>query len=202
MTSATAAWNTPGCRPLDRGAAKRRSRAFGLLEVILVFAVVIGAAAAVFSVYQSARASSDASALVDQASMLAANLRSSALRQPGGYIGLTTDRVITAGVVPPSMVSNGTVQSAVGGQVSFLGNFLMPDDKMGFQMIYDQVPADVCVKFVQGAAHGLSPGYVLVNNEALQGRDGGISTVGAVDAGSSGQRCSENALNTVTFVSE
>lgn len=56
---------------------KRRSKAFGLLEVILVFAIVIGAAAAVFTVFGFANASSEANAIVDQTNLVAANLRAS-----------------------------------------------------------------------------------------------------------------------------
>lgn len=53
---------------------KRGSRAFGLLEVILVFAIAIGATAALWAVYPSARRSADASRDVSLVQTLSANI--------------------------------------------------------------------------------------------------------------------------------
>lgn len=52
-----------------------RSRGFGLLEIILVFAVILGAGAAVFAVFRSAQASAQASDANDRLSALVGNLR-------------------------------------------------------------------------------------------------------------------------------
>lgn len=56
---------------------KSRSKAFGLLEVILVFAIVIAAAAVVFTVFGFANASSESATIVDETNLIAANLRAS-----------------------------------------------------------------------------------------------------------------------------
>ena len=62
-------------RSLSSSRQARRDHGFGLLEVILVFAIVIGAAAVVFSVFQSAKPTSDAANEVSNYATIVGNLK-------------------------------------------------------------------------------------------------------------------------------
>lgn len=88
---------------------KARRRGFGLLEVILVFAIIIGAAAAVFTVYGYAQASSDAQAITEETNLVAANLRASPWGMQHDYStipGVYTDQWIP-GIYPAAWNQNG-----------------------------------------------------------------------------------------------
>lgn len=95
-------------------ALRARSRAFGLLEVILVFAIVIGAAAATFAVFTPANASAKASDTAARANTILANLRASPWGLAHNYSGLSPDLAVKAGVVPRSMVVDGNPTTAYG----------------------------------------------------------------------------------------
>ncbi|KRE90863.1 hypothetical protein ASG87_01620 [Frateuria sp. Soil773] len=86
---------------------KRRSRAFGLLEVILVFAIVIGAAAVTFTVFSSASASSGAAKTADQLNLLAANLRASPFGLAHDYTGLSNDSALKGAIFPANLLVDG-----------------------------------------------------------------------------------------------
>jgi len=58
----------------SRALTRRARRGFGLLEVILVFAIVIGAAAVTFSIYASAKRSADVDHDRQMAQTVAANI--------------------------------------------------------------------------------------------------------------------------------
>lgn len=97
-------------RPLT----KRRSRAFGLLEVILVFAIVIGAAAVTFTVFSFANGASGASNTADQLNLMAANMRSSPFGLAHNYTGLSTTSAVQAQIIPPGLIVNGVPTTAYG----------------------------------------------------------------------------------------
>jgi type II secretory pathway pseudopilin PulG len=109
--------------PPKRFGAKRHSKAFGLLEVILVFAIIIGAAAAVFMVYGYAQSSSDAEALTTETNLVAANLRASPYGMAHNYNtfpgGFTTTWM--PGIFPDSWNQNGQATEPVLGQAVGIG---------------------------------------------------------------------------------
>lgn len=100
--------------PFRRSLTQRRSRAFGLLEVILVFAIVIGAAAVTFTIFDSSSASANAAALTDEMTLVTANLRASPYGLAHDYTNLTSDSAVKAGVFPKSMVVNGVPMTPYG----------------------------------------------------------------------------------------
>lgn len=92
----------------------RRRRGFGLLEVILVFALVIAAAAGTFAVFQSANASSNASTVTEQVNTVIANLRTSPWGMAHDYTTMPLDALVTARLAPPSMIQNGQAVTPYG----------------------------------------------------------------------------------------
>lgn len=127
---------------------RRSSRGFGLLEVILVFAIVIGAAAIVFTVFQSAQPSSDSNKATSDMTVLAANIRSTYL-VGSDFTGLNNALVLKGGLVPKPMISadGSSIVGAWGPPVT-----VQPDPtNRKFQIVYQGVPASACMKFVLGA---------------------------------------------------
>jgi type II secretory pathway pseudopilin PulG len=64
---------------------KRHRKGFGLLEIILVFAIIIGAGAIVFSVFSNAQDKALVSHGVDQMNLVVANTRAYAATNRQGY---------------------------------------------------------------------------------------------------------------------
>lgn len=170
-----------------------RSRAFGLLEVMLVFALIIGAGAIVFSVYSSAASSARATGVVDQASLIAGNLKASPwAQQSTGYTGLTTARAIAIGVIPSSMTTDGSVIT-VYGPLTVSGNYIMPNGRFGYVIsLGSGIPTGDCVKIVQEATRFFAPGYILINNSAIQNAGGATSVNGDAGMVSTVGRCSQD----------
>lgn len=89
---------------------RHHSRGFGLLEIILVFAIVIGAGAVTFEVFKSASASAQAADESDRLNAIAASITGSALGIAHNYDPM--------GGASPGM---NTTNSAIGG--SFLQKY-------------------------------------------------------------------------------
>jgi type II secretory pathway pseudopilin PulG len=133
-------------RPLN----KRRSRAFGLLEVILVFAIVIGAAAVTFTVFSYANGSAEAANQAEAMSAVVANIR--ALHPNHDYSALNAE--VTANpkaIFPASMLgADGTPHNAWGD--IWAGRYYLYPRQ--FDINFNNVPADACAKFVTALAQG------------------------------------------------
>lgn len=125
---------------------KRASKGFGLLEVILVFAIVIGAAAVVFTVFQSAKPSADASNEASNLTTIATNLKST-YGINHDYTGLTNATAISAKVIPSSLTDGTNVNSQWGSVTVAPGT-----PTSTFTITYAAVPTDTCAKFVSGVA--------------------------------------------------
>lgn len=102
---------------------KHRTRAFGLLEIILVFAIVIGAAAVVFTAFGFAHASSEGAAIVDETNLVSANLRASPwgaahdfTQIPGGW-----SNTYMPGIFPASWNQDGKVVEPITGNAVWIG---------------------------------------------------------------------------------
>lgn len=134
--------------------SKIRSKAqggFGLLEMILVFILVIGAAAVVFTMFGSAKPSAEASNESQELSTLAANLQGT-FGLGRDYSNLTDASAVQAKAVPENMVSGTTAAPTIingwGGDLT-----LGPGaNKTQFSIEYAGIPAAACVKFVTAAA--------------------------------------------------
>jgi type II secretory pathway pseudopilin PulG len=136
---------------------RKKTRGFGLLEVILVFAIVIGAAAVVFTVFQSAKPSADAANEVDHATLIASNIKS-VLGTYGtnNYVGLNTTQAIASKAIPASMISaDGTTINSTWGPITVdfdggNGTGLCATSGHCFDVAFYKVPANACFKFVVG----------------------------------------------------
>lgn len=128
---------------------QRASKGFGLLEVILVFAIVIGAAAVVFTVFQSAKPSADASNEASNLTTIATNLKST-YGINHSYAGLDITGALAAKAIPASMEVGSPPTSAVSqwGAVDVNEGA----DSTTFDINYATVPSDACAKFVSGVA--------------------------------------------------
>ena len=124
-------------RPLHR----RKSRAFGLLEVILVFAIVIGAAAIVFTVFGFAHGASEASELADETNLVAANLRASPWGMAHDYS--TIPGVYSTqwfpGIYPASWDQSGQAVEPITGNAVGIGPGYTNQE---FSITLNYVPAD------------------------------------------------------------
>lgn len=95
----------------------RKHSGFGLLEVILVFAIVIGAAAVVFSVYQSAQPAAEADRAVSYASTISGNMQTF-YQINHSYRGLDNAMAIKANIIPSAMVNSPTLLNSEWGPVT------------------------------------------------------------------------------------
>lgn len=172
--------STATALPLNFNARK----GFGLLEVILVFAIVIGAAAVVFSVFQSAKPSADAANEAQLTSTIAANLRST-FGINHDYTGLTTTTAIDAKVIPASMVQpDGTLRNEWG-QVQLAAWYANPRQ---FDINMNYIPLSACAKFIAGLAPSFDD--VLVAGSGPSDTGGSVFTNGKLDMAKLNTWCS------------
>lgn len=155
--------------------SRRLLRGFGLLEVILVFALVIGAAAIVFTVYQSTRPSEEANRATASLTVLAANIKG-AYASGGNYSGISGNLLIKSGLVPKELIAaSGTELQGIWS----LPITVSPDaSARHFVITYEGIPADVCAKMILGAAPYFEdvtvgdPGLLIrTNNGPIQAND-------------------------------
>jgi len=181
---------------ISRSRPARWHAGFGLLEVILVFALVLAAGAITFSVYRSAQSSAEASKEADHATLIVANLRSGGFATSSGYSGLTIAKAINGHAIPADMIdANGTTAHGAWGAVTLSGNFFLPNGKFGFRLTFEDVPTDACVKLVAASTQYFNHGYILVGTNALEDPD-----TGAVAMADVVERCGEADTMSLGFV--
>jgi type II secretory pathway pseudopilin PulG len=129
---------------------KRRSRAFGLLEVILVFAIVIGAATVTFTIFSSASGSAEASNQAEAMSAVIGNIQ--ALHPIHDFSALNAEVTTNPkAIFPASMLSDdGTPHNAWGD--IWTGPYFRNHNQ--FDINFNAVPAESCAKFVTALASG------------------------------------------------
>ena len=183
--------------PLIRS-TKQSKKGFGLLEVILVFAIVIGAAAVVFTVFQSAKPSADAASEGSNISTIATNLKST-FGISHDYSGVSDITAVEAKAIPASMVSGTTaapVVSSQWGAVTLSGVAAAAGVPSEYTISYATVPDDTCAKLVSGLAGFFTD--VQVNGATVFSAPGVVSEALLMPA------CSTNgaAGETVAFIGQ
>ena len=131
---------------------RSRTKGFGLLEIILVIALVIAAGAVVFTVFESAQPSSEASHATEDLTVLAADIKG-AYAVGHDYAAVDTAALIRNRLVPASMVNSagtGLVGLWNGQPVTIVPETASPSPR--FVIVYEGISAEACVKFIQGAA--------------------------------------------------
>lgn len=144
---------------------RHRLAGFGLLEVILVFAIVIGAAAVVFTVFQSSSDTSEVSEEVSRVGALVGNLQGAYGAQkdftPLGNDGWnkSTQRAIQGGLVPASMIGGTDIlkspwgQAYVGGPSPGGQRGSVVQTRNDFEIYYPALPPAACMRFVPAVAN-------------------------------------------------
>lgn len=158
----------------------RRVSGFGLLEIILVIALVIVAGAITFAMFESARPSSQVSSEVSKISTLATNLKA-AYGINHDYSGLTLAGAIQSLQVPQDMVASPTTAKSLWGAVDLAPTTVSGVANHGFLITLHSVPPEACLKLVQGAAP-LFPDGVGVNGVDMLKPDHTVDTAAAVAA--------------------
>lgn len=133
-------------RPLHR----RKSRAFGLLEVILVFAIVIGAAAVVFTVFSSSNGSAQADRVVEETNMIAANIRTSPWGMNHDYSTLPNGQFIP-GIFPASWNVSGQAIDPSTGQLAQVGPGFT-NQQFNITLNYEPSDGAACTKMISSFA--------------------------------------------------
>lgn len=136
----------------------RSSRGFGLLEVILVFAVLAGAGVVVFDQFQSAQARANAHVQAENARTAMGNLQStlgashnySAL--PTGYFGSAPPSSAAATFFPKGMLqADGSIMSPWGSVTlnNYRDSFAYGlASNSQYVMVFNNVPQDECPYFL------------------------------------------------------
>lgn len=137
---------------MERTEIRPRANGFGLLEVILVFALVIAAGALVLSMFGSAQPSSEASRATTNLTVLAGDVKS--LYAVGhDYSTISTQNLIDSRLVPADMVN--AAGTGLQGEWADQPVSLRPETaapSLRFVIVYEGVPPEACLKFIQGAA--------------------------------------------------
>jgi type II secretory pathway pseudopilin PulG len=173
----------------------RKNPGFGLLEVILVFAIVIGAAAVVFSVFQSAQPSAEVDAEINRTTTIIGNLRS-VFSPQHVYTGLTNTLAIQAKAVPSDMIDPAHPATGIQSQwgTVTLGPSTCASISNGCIMLtYASVPAEACMKYASGILPAIPNAYVFINNV------GTSSANGQINMGALAQTCNQ-AANSIMIV--
>ena len=144
--SSLAFFPTVTVRPLR----KHRSRAFGLLEVILVFAIVIGAAAVMFTVFSSSNGSAQADRVVEETNMIAANIRTSPWGMNHDYSTLPNGQFIP-GIFPASWNQSGQAVDPSTGQLAQVGPGFT-SQQFNITLNYEPSDGAACTKMISAFA--------------------------------------------------
>ncbi len=136
---------------IARSLHRRKSRAFGLLEVILVFAIVIGAAAVVFTVFTGANGSANADRVVAQTDLIAANIRTSPWGMNHDYSTLPTNGQYIPGIFPTDWNQSGQAIDPSTGQPALIGPGFN-NQQFNITMNYEPSDGAACTKMLSAFA--------------------------------------------------
>lgn len=123
-------------------------RGFGLFEIMLVLALVIGAGAITFGVFSSAQKSGEAANEIVLLSTIAANVKS-VYGVRHDYSTLSTSAAIRAKVIPKTMIQGTKIYNQWGYAITLGPD---PEDSSRFRIAYGKVPPENCSKFISGLA--------------------------------------------------
>lgn len=188
---------------------KRKSIGFGLLEVILVFALVIGAGAVTFGVFQSANSAAEIQTFTTNISLIVANTRTVAT-QDGRYTPSSAQSAAGFALIIPKTMKYDLVYS--GGlhaeiaipqsiskttrTLSFVpgasGTVYNPGQKCGQQcvtVLMNKVENDSCIKIVQSMGPLFKDVYIINAANPSGSPYGYPYTNGALDSAKINKMC-------------
>ena len=131
----------------------RRQSGFGLLEIILVIALVVVAASLAFVIFSSANPSAQSNTEATKLTTLASSIKG-VYGINHDYSGVSNTTVIRGHMVPNDMTpaGNTTDINSLWGAVEVTPTSINGNANRGFQVVYRAVPVDACLKFVLGVA--------------------------------------------------
>jgi len=166
---------------------KKRGRAYSLLEVIIVIAIIAGVAVIVFNRASDANNAKIANDEASDYSLMSARTRTMYASQ-GDFTGLTPKAMIGLGLVPRTMVNGDNIRSRWNTQVDVAPTNLNGTAGDGVEFSYT-LPRTVCADFVN-ASSGISArvtvGGTVVKNVATGNNNLNISDLEASCQGGSG----------------
>jgi type II secretory pathway pseudopilin PulG len=166
-----------------------RRRGFGLLEVIVVFALVIGAAAVVFTVFSSSSASAEAAGQSEAMNAVVANIR--ALHPNGDYSDLyDTAQANPKAYFPTSMIGADGVPHTPWSPIQ-VGPYYK--NSRQFDVNQNFVPDDgaACAKYIS-AMGTVGFDEILVGGSSPTDMGGSVLTNGKLDMDKVNFWCSGN----------
>ena len=128
----------------------RRRQGFGLLEVILVFALIIGVAALTFSVFTGANGSAQANRVVQETNLIAANIRTSPWGMNHNYASLPYGQFVP-GIFPASWDQNGQAIDPSTGQLAMVGQGFTPQ-QFNITLNYEPTDGAACARMLSAFA--------------------------------------------------
>lgn len=181
----------PSLRPHSLG---RSSFGVTMLETLIVSVIILIAIAGLYRYYASVSATEDAHR-DSQNAVAMTNAIIKAYSPMANFTGLTNQSLISDGLVPSGMSSDGStvIQNAFGGTVTVAGMAgATSGARRSFQMTYTDVPSAQCSGFVSQVSRLVAFTSVKVGNSEL------IAAGGApLDRAALSTACSAGARNTV-----
>lgn len=119
-------------------------KGFSMVELLLVFAIIMGAAVMVFVVYPKVKANSVTTEENQNITTIQGGVKS-LFQSKANYSQVSPSLLIAASVVPNTMVSGTTLVNRWGGAVTIGPSTAVPN---GYAITYASVPDDICFKLV------------------------------------------------------
>jgi len=166
---------------------KKRGRAYSLLEVIIVIAIIAGVAVIIFNRSSDANNSRIANDEASDYALMSARTRTMYASQ-GDFTGLTPKAMIDLGLIPKTMVNGDNIRSRWNTSVDVAPTNLNGNAGDGVEFSYT-LPRTVCSDFVNASA-GISArvtvGGTVVKNVATGNNNLNIGDLASACQGGSG----------------
>jgi type II secretory pathway pseudopilin PulG len=145
--------------------SRSNRKGFSMVELLLVFAVILGAAVMVFVAYPKLKANQAATTENTNLSTLQAGIKNIFQGKPN-YTGLVPTVLINAQVVPNTMVNGTNIVNSWGATVAIAPATLGGLANNAYSITYPSVPQDVCVKLASSS--GLNFDTVTIGTTAVK----------------------------------
>lgn len=128
-------------------------KGFTLLELLLSFAIILGAAIVAFYVYPKVKANADANVENNNLITLQAGIKT-LFRSKSNFSGVSPRVAIDAMIAPSKMIADNQLVNSWKGQVGInavnLNNLGSGGGADAFSISYSNVPAEACIKLALG----------------------------------------------------
>lgn len=143
----------------------KKQAGFSMVELLMVFAVILGAAVLVFVAYPKVKDNQAAATENTNLSTLQAGIKS-LYSGKSNFAGVTPTVLLNAQVVPNTMINGANIVNTWGQTVTIASASLGGVPNNAYSISYSAVPQGPCVKLVSAA--GLNFDTVSVNSTAIK----------------------------------